>query len=68
VFLSNGQRRKEADVQQKTNYNGLSGMSGLASNPGKRQIASSSGASGAPQKKNLDFFIFFLQNNLKNMI
>ncbi len=37
----------------------LSGMSGLASNPANRQIASSSGASGAPQKKILDFFYFF---------
>jgi hypothetical protein len=47
----------------------LRGMSGLGSNPANREIDSSSGASGAPQKKNSRFFfILFFKKNLKNMI
>ncbi len=44
---------------------GLSGTSGLASNPANRQIASSSGASAEHHKKKiLNFFYFFSKKTL----
>ena len=44
---------------RKTRGKGLSVMSGLASNPANRQIASSSGRRRSTTKKNSRFFCFF---------
>jgi hypothetical protein len=55
---------KNVTLETIMNTKRLSAMSGLASNPANRQIDSSSGASGAPQKKILDFFFFFFSKKV----